>query len=100
MFKRVLIIAVLGVAATFCGSSKADAGIYFRRFAPVRHAAARAVLPPYPVARAVLPPYPVARAVVGSPWVGYSSYYSGGYYGSGYYGSPMIYGPGVGVVVY
>jgi hypothetical protein len=95
MFKRVLITAVLGVAASFCGSTKADAGIYFRRVAPVRHVAARAVLPPYYAARVVLPPYPVARTVVGSPWIGYSTYYSGGYYTS-----PLIYGPGVGVVVY
>jgi hypothetical protein len=99
MVKRVLIIAVLGVAASFCGSSKADAGIYYRRIAPVRHVAARAVLPPYGVGRVVLPPYPVARTVIGGPvihsWGGYS-----GYYGSGYYTSPLIYGPGVGVVVY
>jgi hypothetical protein len=94
MFKRTLMIAVVA-AASFCGAaSQADAGIYFRRVAPVRHIAARAVLPPYPVARVALPPYPVARTVIGAPvyrpWVGYS----------GYYASPVIYGPGVGVVVY
>jgi len=98
MVKRVFMIAALAVAG-FCGTNSADAGIYFRRVAPVRRVAARAILPPYPVARTVLPPYPVARAVIGgpviNPWVGYPGYYS-----AGYYGSPLIYGPGVGVVVY
>ena len=88
MVKRVFMIAALAVAG-FCGTNSADAGIYFRRVAPVRRVAARAILPPYPVARAVI------GGPVINPWVGYPGYYS-----AGYYGSPLIYGPGVGVVVY
>ncbi len=86
MFKRILIVALVGVGGCLTAASTADAGIYFRRVAPVRRVAARAVLPPYPVARAIVPG-PVYR-----PWVGY--------YGATYYASPMVYGPSVGVVVY
>jgi hypothetical protein len=85
-FKRVLIIvAVLGGFAVAAAPS-ADAAVYFRRVAPVRRVAARAVLPPYPVARraVVAPVYrPIVRPV-------------GGFYGPGFYG-PGFYRPGVSV---
>ncbi|MDC0935278.1 hypothetical protein OAS39_03250 [Pirellulales bacterium] len=51
MLKRLLILGVVGVGASLTATD-ADAYI-FRRVAPVRRVAARAVLPPYPVARRV-----------------------------------------------
>ncbi len=86
MFKRVLIVALLGIGGCLASASTADAGIYFRRVAPVRRVAARAILPPYPVARAIVP-----GPVLYRPWIGY---------GPTYYTAPMVYGPSVGVVVY
>ena len=77
MGRKLLILAALGVGFVVAGASSADAGIYYRRVAPVRHVAARAVLPPYPIAR---------RAVVGPV---YRPYYTPYYYG----------GPGVSVRV-
>jgi hypothetical protein len=79
-----LLATVLGGLAVGT-ASKADAGIFYRRFAPVR-TAARVALPPYPVARRVAygpvyRPYvrPYARPV--------------------YWGAPVVYGPGVTVAV-
>jgi hypothetical protein len=83
MFKRILLVAVLGLAGLCTGTKNADAGIYFR---PVRRVAARAVLPPYPVARRVVPgpvlyrPYvtPVYGPMVyGAPYMPYA--YGGGF---------------------
>lgn len=85
-FKRVMILgAVLGGFAVAAAPS-ADAGVVYRRVAPVRRVAARAVLPPYPVARraVVVPAYrPVVRPV-------------GGFYRPGFYG-PGFWGPGVSI---
>jgi len=86
MIKRTLLVALLAVGGCLAAASTADAGYFVRRVAPVRHVAARAVLPPYPVARAVVPG-PVYR-----PWVGYGPAY--------YAPAPVVYGPGIGVVVY
>jgi hypothetical protein len=84
--KRMLVIvAVLGGFAV-AGTPSADAAIYYRRIAPVRRVAARAVLPPYPVAR---------RAVVGPVYRPYVRPY-GGVYRPGFYG-PGFYGPGISV---
>jgi hypothetical protein len=100
MFKRILIVAALGVAGFCTTADNADAGIFFR---PVRRVVARTVLPPYPVARTVLPPYPVARTVL-SPVVhpGYvTPIYGAPVYGpvTYGYGAPYMYGGGVSVVV-
>ncbi|MCA9236694.1 MAG: hypothetical protein KDA44_14565 [Planctomycetales bacterium] len=81
MFKRLIIMAAMAIGLTATAVS-ADAGVFYRRVAPVRRVAARAVLPPYPVAR---------RAVVGPV---YRPYYRP-VYGYGGYG----YGPGVSVRV-
>jgi hypothetical protein len=108
MIKRILLVAVLGVAGSVVAAEKSDAGIIFRG-GPVRRVAARAVLPPYPVARTVLPPYPVARAVLPPNPVA-RSVVAGPVYGPVYgapvvygtpvaYGSPYVYGGGVSVVV-
>lgn len=86
MFKRLLILAALGVGFAAASAVPADAGIYYRRVAPVRRAAARAVLPPYPVAR---------RAVVGPVYRPYRAYYGPVYGGPVYRG----YGGGVSVSV-
>lgn len=83
MFKKLALLTVLAVGSLAALSPTADAGIYYRRVAPVRRVAARAVLPPYPVAR---------RAVVGPVYRGYY----GGYGGYGWGG----YGPGVSVRVW
>jgi hypothetical protein len=93
MVKRILTIAVLGLAGTFSAASSADAGIFFRPVAPVRRVVARTVLPPYPVARRVIPGpvYPVYGPYVG-PAYGYG-------YAPAIYGSPYVYGGGVSVVV-
>ncbi len=87
MFQKIMLVALLGVGGCLVSASTADAGIFYRRVAPVRYVAARAVLPPYPVAR-VVAPVPVVR-----PWVGYG-------YGAAYYPAPVIYGPSVGVAIY
>ena len=82
----VLFVALLGVFAVSL-APQADAGIFVRRWGPVR-AAARVALPPYPVARRVAygPIYrPVYRPVVAAP--------------VGYWGGPVVYGPGVSVAV-
>ncbi len=88
MFKRILTVAVLGIAGVCTGADKADAGIYFRRVAPVRRVAARAVLPPYPVARRVMVPGPVVYTPYVTP-----------VYSPMIYGAPYMYGGGVSVVV-
>jgi hypothetical protein len=88
MVKRILTIAVLGLAGTFSAASSADAGIFFRPVAPVRRVVARTVLPPYPVARRVIPG-PVYGPYIG-PVYGY---------GPAFYGTPYVYGGGVSVVV-
>ncbi|MAT72087.1 MAG: hypothetical protein CMJ58_21485 [Planctomycetaceae bacterium] len=81
MFKRMLILGALVVGFAAASAAPADAGIFYRRVAPVRRVAARAVLPPYPV----------ARRVVAGPV--YRPYYRPAYgYGYGY-------GPGVSVRV-
>ncbi len=92
MVKRMLMVAVLGVAGSLAGAGTSDAGIFFRP-APVRRVAARTVLPPYPVARTALPPYPVARTVVARP------VYGPVYGAPVVYGTPYVYGGGVSVVV-
>jgi hypothetical protein len=88
-FKRTLImVAVLGGFAAAAAPS-ADAAVYFRRVAPVRRVAARAVLPPYPVARraVVAPVYrPVVRPV---------GVYRPGFWGPGFYGPGISVGVGV-----
>ena len=72
-------------------AQQADAGIYYRRVAPVRRVAARAVLPPYPVARRAVVG-PVYRPVVGRPVVGRPVV-------APYYAPRPIYSPGVSVYV-
>ena len=79
MLKRIVVMAALAVGFAVAGSQEANAQIVYRRVAPVRRVAARAVLPPYPVARAVTPVYrPYYRPVYGG--YGYGGY---GYYGPG-----------------
>ena len=78
-FKKTALLAALLLSAFVSGSSQADAGIFVRRFAPVR-TAARVALPPYPVARRV------AYGPVYRPYV---------YRAPVVYGPPMVYGPGV-----
>lgn len=86
MLKKTLIVAAALACLAVPASPSADAGIFFRRVAPVRRVAARAVLPPYPVAR---------RAVVAPV---YAPYYRP--YGYGYgYGGPWGYGPGISIGV-
>lgn len=94
MVKKLLVLAVLATGFGLATAPNADAGVFVRRFAPVRRVAARAVLPPYPIAR---------RAVVG-PMVrpiyrpAYRSYYAPAYGGYGYgYGGGLGYGPGVSI---
>jgi hypothetical protein len=77
LVKRIALIAAMTAGLYGASAADADAAVYVRRFAPVRHVAARAVLPPYPVAR---------RAVVGPV---YRPYY--------YRPAPIVYGPGVAV---
>lgn len=79
--KRLGLIALLLGSFAAVAPQQADAGIFFRRVAPVR--------------RAVLPPYPVARRVVAGP-VYRRPYYRP--YGYGW-GGPGFYGPGVSVGV-
>jgi hypothetical protein len=90
MLKRILIVAVLGVAGSLAAPASSEAGIYFRPVAPVRRVAARTVLPPYPVARRVIaaPVYPPLVRPVYAP-----------IYGPVGYGVPYVYGGGVSVVV-
>lgn len=78
--KRLGLIALLVGSFAAVAPQQADAGIIFRRVAPVR--------------RAVLPPYPVARRVFPGPV--YRPYYRP--YGYGW-GGPRFYGPGVSVGV-
>ena len=59
MVKRILLVAVVAMGALFVAAPEAEAGIVFRRVAPVRRVVARTILPPYPVARVA------SRAVVG-----------------------------------
>ena len=97
MFKRIVMVAVLGLAGCVVSAESSDAGIFFR---PVRRVT-RAVLPPYPVARAVLPPYPLARTAYYGP--AYTPVYGPVIYGSPYatpYGyTPYVYGGGLSVSV-
>lgn len=86
MFKRILMVAVLGLVGSCLASSNAEAGIFYRPVAPVCRVAARTVLPPYPVARRV-----VAAPVYGP--------YMGPVYGPAIYGSPYYYGGGVSIMV-
>jgi len=79
----ILLVTILGGLA-LAAAPQAHAGIFFRRVAPVRRVAARAVLPPYRVARAVLPPYGVRRVAYGPVYRPY-----------GYWARPVVYGPGV-----
>lgn len=90
-FKRLLVIAALVGGAGLATAPQADAGIVFRRVAPVR----RAVLPPYPVARAVA--RPVYRPYYRPYYSGYRGYGPGYYGGPGFYGGPGYYGPGISV---
>ena len=89
----ILLVTILGGLA-LAAAPQAHAGIFFRRVAPVRRVAARAVLPPYRVARAVLPPYPVARAVL-PPYGVRRVAYGPVYRPYGYWARPVVYGPGV-----
>ena len=82
MFKRILMISVLGLAGTVVAPSRSDAGIFFRPVAPVRRVAARAVLPPYPVTRRVVAA-PLYRPIVSPIYPAY---------GSVMYGAPYPYG--------
>jgi hypothetical protein len=84
-FKRVLLIAAVLGGFAAASAPQADAGIFYRRVAPVRRVAARAALPPYPVAR---------RAAFGPV---YRPYYRpiGGFYGPGFYGPGLSVGIGV-----
>ncbi|HMO83861.1 MAG TPA: hypothetical protein PKC18_02965 [Lacipirellulaceae bacterium] len=63
MVKRILMVAVLGIAGLGFSAQRADAGVIIGPVAPVRRAA-RVVLPPYPVARHV-----VARPLIHRPYV-------------------------------
>jgi hypothetical protein len=83
-FKRVLLIAAVLGGFAAAAAPQADAGIFYRRVAPVRRVAARAVLPPYPVAR---------RAAFGPVYRPYRPY--GGFYGPGFYGPGLSVGIGV-----
>lgn len=88
MIKRILLIAVVAASGLFVAPPQADAGIVFRRVAPVRRVAARAVLPPYPIARrAVVGPVyrPVVRPVYRPVF---------------YQPAPVVYGPGISVWAY
>ena len=82
--KRIVLAATVlaGFAVT---APEADAGIFVRRWAPVRRVAARAVLPPYPVAR---------RVAYGPVYRPYRRAYYGGY-GPGFYGPGVVVGVGV-----
>jgi hypothetical protein len=98
MFKRIALVAVLGIAGSLTAAGSSDAGIFFRPIAPVRRVAARAILPPYPVARRVITG-PLYGPVVGPAYgVGYAPAIYGAPYGYGY-GAPYVYGSGVSVVV-
>jgi hypothetical protein len=76
--KRLALAALLvaGFAAT---APQADAGVFVRRWRPVRRGVARVVLPPYPVAR---------RAAFGPV-------YRRPIYGPGFYGPGVVVGVGV-----
>jgi hypothetical protein len=88
MFKRILMVAAVGLAGLCLETSRSEAGIVYRPIAPVRRVAGRAVLPPYPV----------ARRVVTTPV--YAPYYGPAYgYSPVIYGSPYYYGSGVSIVV-
>lgn len=86
MLNRILIAGLLVIGSTLAVAPQADAGVYFRRVAPVRRVAYRAVLPPYPVARRAVVG-PVVRPVVAP------------IYGPRVWGGPAFYGPGVSVRV-
>jgi hypothetical protein len=80
MFKKSALSLAVAVIAIVSAASSADAAIVYRRIAPVRTVAARAVLPPYGVVRRA-----AYRPVIGYP-VGY---------GAVTYGSPVFVGPRV-----
>jgi hypothetical protein len=88
MFKRIVMVAVLGLAGVCVASETANAGIFYRPIAPVRRVAARTVLPPYPVVRRVVP-----APVVYRPYV--APVYRPVYYSAPYV--PYVYGGGVSV---
>lgn len=86
MTKRILIGLALAAGSFVAAVPQADAVIFYG--GPVRRAAARTVLPPYPA----------ARRVVARPVVGYPVYRAPVLYGSpAWYGSPVVYGPGVSI---
>lgn len=89
MIKRILVVALLGVAGSLVGAGTSEAGVFYR--GPVRRVAARAVLPPYRVARPI-----VAAPLVVAPVVGPVVRPA---YVPMYYGAPYVYGGGVSVVV-
>lgn len=84
LVKRTFLVAAMlgGMAMATC--PQVNAGIFYRRVAPVRHVAARVALPPYPVAR---------RTVVGPVYRPYRPY--GGFYGPGFYGPGVSIGVGI-----
>jgi len=89
MFKRMLLIAAVAVSGLMVAAPEADAQVIVRRVAPVRRAAARVALPPYPVAR---------RAAVGPV---YYRPYAYPVYRPVIYSAPVYtYGPGVTVWAY
>lgn len=78
MLKKVLLTAIVAAGAFAVAAPSADAGVFYRRVAPVRRVAARVALPPYPIARrAVIRPRMVAP-VAAPVW-----------------SAPVVYGPGV-----
>lgn len=90
MIKRIVIAGLMVVAGSLAVASKADAGIYIGRIAPVRRVAAHAVLPPYPIVRPAIVG-PIYRPVVGPVYRGV--------YGARVYGGPVVYGSGVSVSI-
>lgn len=76
---RILFLVTILAGCAVAAAPQADAGIFVRRFAPVRRVAARVVLPPYPVAR---------RVAFGPVYRPYVRPY-------GYWARPVVYGPGV-----
>jgi hypothetical protein len=86
MMKRLLIAGLFVIGGSLAMAPQAEAGIYYRRVAPVRRVAYRAALPPYPVAR---------RAVVGPVYRPFVR----PVYGPRVWSGPGFYGPGVSVRV-
>jgi hypothetical protein len=76
---RILVLVTVLCGFAVAAAPQADAGIFYRRVAPVRRVAARVALPPYPVAR---------RVAYGPVYRPYVRPY-------GYWARPVVYGPSV-----